>query len=107
MHELFEGKYSPEEGSVSEDALETFKEHAPRLGDKCELFIYDDWYNRDRQAAGYFNGKAFFPSGDHFSVVIVRTDGRFVLKRLKRFDAGDWEQLWWELLRDSEQHSKG
>ncbi|MHC4593594.1 MAG: VanZ family protein [Planctomycetota bacterium] len=95
MHELFEGNYNPVEGSVSKDALETFKEYGPRLGDKCYLLINDYTYNA-------FVGKAFFPSGDMFHVVIVRIGEHFVLKR---FNPGDWELHWKELMPDSEQHS--
>jgi VanZ family protein len=45
IHELFEGNYKHEEGTVSKDALETFNEHVSRLGNKCKLFIYDDWFS--------------------------------------------------------------
>ena len=86
MYELFEGIYNPEEGSVSKDALETFKEYRPRLGDKCHLLLYNDPY-------GHFGGKAFFPSGDMFHVVIVQIGEHFVLKR---FNLGDWEAVWME-----------
>jgi hypothetical protein len=32
MHELFQDIYNPEEGSVSQDALETFEQYKPQLG---------------------------------------------------------------------------
>ncbi len=95
MHELFEGNYNPVEDSVSKDALETFKEYGPRLGDKCQLSIYDD-------SSGYFGGVAFFPSGDYFWVVIVRIGERFVLKK---FNHADWESTWMEVMHNIEQHS--
>ncbi len=102
MHELFEGNYNPEERSVSNNALETFKEYRSRLGDKCQFFLYNDWYNRNKQKTGYFGGQAFFPSGDTFYVVIVRIDERFVLKV---FSPVDWELDWMESMDASKQHS--
>jgi len=100
MNELFEGTYNSEEGSVSQDALETFKEYKAWLGGKCRLVIGDD-------SSGYFGGEAFFPSGDIFYVVIVRKDERMVLER---FHPEDWERLWRDLMpqneRDSKQHSE-
>ena len=101
MRELFEGSYNPVEGSISEDALETFKEHEPRFGDKCRLVISNDPYSRSRRRTGYFAGEAFFPSGDHFYVVIVRTGERFVLER---FEPWDWELLWMEIMSDTERY---
>ena len=102
MHELFESNYNPEEGTVSKDALQTFKEYGPRLGNKCRLFIYDDWYSRNKQKTGYFGGPAFFPSGDVFDVGIERMGERFVLKKLR---PGVWEPFWMEIMHNIEQHS--
>lgn len=96
MHELFEGKFNPEEGSISTDALETFKEYKSRLGDKCRLFIGDD-------SSGYFDGIAFFPSGDCFYVVIVRIDDRMVLER---FHPDDWERFWMDVMPRTEHDRK-
>jgi len=97
MNELFEGTYNPEEGSVSPDALETFKKYGPRLGGKCRLFISDD-------ESGYFDGIAFFPSGDCFSVVVLRiNDDRMVLKS---FYPLDWEEFWMRVMPRTENDSK-
>lgn len=101
MCELFKGDYNPKEGSVSENALKTFKEYESRLGDKCSLLINSYPYNLSRQRAGYFTGQAFFPSGDVFSVVIVRIDEHFVLER---FEPWDWDLLWSEVLFDTERY---
>ncbi len=101
MHALFEGTYNPEEGTVSKDALEIFKEHGPRFGDKCKLFIYDDWFSRNRQKAGFFCGPVFFPSGDMYSVEIERMGEHFVLKKLS---PADWEQDWMEEVLKSKKH---
>ena len=96
MHELFEGTFNPEEGSVSTDALETFKKYESRLGDKCRLFIGDD-------SSGYFGGIAFFPSGDSFYVVIVRMDEHMVLKM---FNPEDWERFWMDVMPRTENDNK-
>jgi len=101
MHELFEGNYNPEEGTVSKNALEKFKEYESRLGGKCRLFIYDDWYSHKTQMAGYFGGPAFFPSGDMFDVGIERIGGRFVLIKLSPCD---WELIWMEQMLKSKKH---
>jgi VanZ family protein len=101
MCELFEGGYDPEEGSISENALETFREYRPRLGDKCSLSICNYPYNLSRQKVGYFDGAAFFPSGDSFQVLIVRTGSRFVIER---FEHWDWDTIWSEVLSDAERY---
>lgn len=84
MHALFEGTYSPQDGSISQQALNTFREYESRLGDKCWAYIGDD-------SSGYHGGKAFFPSGDIFDLVIMRDGERLVLKY---FTHEDWERLW-------------
>ncbi|MHC4167511.1 MAG: VanZ family protein [Planctomycetota bacterium] len=99
MHELFEGNYNSDKGTVSEEALLIFSEHGPRLGDKCQWFIYD---SLERQRKGYFFGPAFFPSGDMFVVRIERVGKRFTLKE---FSPWDWEEAWMELLHSSEQNA--
>ena len=96
MHEYFEGNYNFEEGSVSPEALETFKEYESRLGDKCRLFIGDD-------SSGYFGGIAFFPSGDSFYVVIDQIDNRMVLEM---FHPEDWEKFWKDVIPRAENDSK-
>jgi VanZ family protein len=101
MYKLFEGKYNPEEGIVSKDALQIFNEHRHQLGNKCKLFIYDDWFSRNRQKAGFFIGLVFFPSEDMYSVEIERKDGSFILKKLS---LADWEQDWKEELHKSKKH---
>ncbi len=101
MFELFDDTYDPKEGSVSKEALETFKEYQPQLPDKCMMVICNDPYNRSRQWAGYFAGSAIFPTGDHFSVVILRIGERFVLKEFKPWD---WNLLWAEILDDTERY---
>lgn len=88
MHELSEGKFNPEEGSVSTDALETFKKYESRLGDKCWLSIGDG-------SSGYFEGVAFFPSGDIFCVEIMRVRKHLLLKS---FELENWELLWKDIL---------
>jgi len=99
MNALFEGTYSPKEGSVSETFLEKFGEYKPQLGGKCELFIVDSTHN-------YYECLAFFPSGDIFNLAIIRRDGRW---ELEGFDLQDWERLWRDILyryrikRDSDQ----
>jgi len=97
--ELFEGSFDLEEGSLSEEAVETFKKYRTRLGDKCSFFIHNYPYNQSRQRTGYFSGTAIFPSGDLFSVVIVRTSENFVLER---FEPLNWELVWNEILSDTE-----
>ena len=98
MHEFFEGNYNFEEGSVSKQALETFKKYESRLGDKCQLFIYDD------SSSDYFAGIAFFPTGDCFSVAIIRlSEERNLLKSL---DPVDWESLWTREMQRIENDSK-
>jgi len=97
MHEYFEGNYNFEEGSVSPEALETFKEYESRLGDKCRSIIGDD-------SSGYFGGLAFFPTGDIFYVVIVHmNDGRMVLEV---FRPENWERLWKDVIPRTENDSK-
>jgi len=101
MNALFEGTYSAEEDWVSPDALKKFREYETQLGGKCELFIVDS-------TPGYYECVAFFPSGDIFSLAIVRRDGRWVLSYLH---PRDWERFWRDALyryrikRDSDQHS--
>jgi VanZ family protein len=73
MCKLFEDDFDLEEGSLSEEALETFKKHKTQLEDKCKFVINNYPYNQSRQRTGYFTGLAVFPSGDLFSVVIVQT----------------------------------
>ncbi|MHC4727307.1 MAG: VanZ family protein, partial [Planctomycetota bacterium] len=85
MDELFKGSYNPEKGLVSQDTLDTF-------------FIYDDWFSRNRQKAGYFSGPVFFPSGDMYTVERQRRGKHFVLKKLS---PADWEQIWIEEVRKS------
>jgi hypothetical protein len=99
MFELLEGDFDLEENSISEEALETFKKYRSRLGKKCSLTINNYPYNQIRQGTGYFAGVAIFPSGDLFSVVIVRTSENFVLER---FEPLDWELIWNEILSDTE-----
>jgi len=101
MCELFDGKYDPKEKSVTESALKTFKEYESRLGGKCSLSISNYPYNLSRQRAGYFGGAASFPSGDQFSVVIVRTGECFVLER---FEPLGWDEIWMEILNDTERY---
>jgi hypothetical protein len=99
MHALFEGSYNPDRSAVSKEALQIFNEHGPRLGGKCQLFIYD---SPERQKKGYFFGPVFFPSGDMFVVRIERAGKRFVLKELSPWD---WEEAWMELMHSSERDS--
>jgi hypothetical protein len=101
MCKLFEGNHNPKEVSVSEDALKTFNEYESRLGGKCSLSIDRFPYNLTMQRAGYFTGQAFFPSGDQFSVVIVRTGERFVLEK---FEPLGWDVIWTEVLNDTERY---
>jgi VanZ family protein len=98
---LFEGDYDPDEGSVSQDALAAFEECKPRFRDKCSLALDYHPYNQRRQRAGHFTGTVFFPSGDHFRVVIVRTGDRFVMER---FEPWGWDSDWSETLRDTERY---
>jgi VanZ family protein len=100
MHELFEGTYNPEQGTVSQDAMDTFRKFESELGGKCQLFIYDDWYSRNMQRNGYFNGPAFFPSGDVFHVGLQRTNEHFVLKE---FNPVEWDQGWEEEIHKSKE----
>ena len=88
MNALFEGTYSPEEGSVSEAVLEKFREYKPQLGGKCNLFIVDS-------TPDYYECFAFFPSGDIFNLAIIQRDGRW---ELVGFDIEDWERLWRDVL---------
>lgn len=84
MYALFEDTYDPEEGSVSTHALKVFREYGPRLGNKCSFFIVDPH-------PGYYECAAFFPSGDCFSVVVVKRGGRWILDG---FAPTDWERSW-------------
>ena len=95
MLELFEDTYNPEEGSISQDALETFKKYETRLGNACRLGI-------GYASSGSFFGDAFFPSGDIFHVIIVRKGKRFIIKSIK---PGNWEEEWMEIMSDSDLHS--
>ena len=88
MYALFEGTYNPEEGSVPEWVLEKFEEYKPQLGGKCKLFIIDS-------TPGYYECYVFFPSGDIFSLVIDRRDGR---GKLGGFHLQDWDRLWKDTL---------
>jgi VanZ family protein len=98
---VFEGDYDLEEGFISEDALETLKKYRSRFTDKCSLVINNDPYNQSRQWNGHFSGAAIFPSGDYFSVVIVRASKGFILEK---FEPIDWELLWEEILSDTERY---
>jgi VanZ family protein len=98
---LFEGDYDPEEGSVSENALAAFKEYKPRFRDKCSLALDYHPYNQRMQRAGRFTGTVFFPSGDHFRVVIVRRGDRF---DMERFEPWDWDLEWSETLMETERY---
>jgi VanZ family protein len=98
MNEFFEGSYNPEDGAVSDEALNMLNELGPESGGKCWLLIYDDWYSQQRQRKGYFFGPAFFPSGDMFEVEIERVGKRLVLKKFRR---GDWDAAWQEMMKSS------
>ena len=89
IHAFFEGTYSSEDGSISQNALNTFRKYESKLGDKCYAYIGDG-------SSGYHGGKAFFPSGDIFDVIIMRDGGRLVLTH---FMHEDWERLWHDSLR--------
>lgn len=88
MNELFEGTYNPEEGYVLDWVLEKFEEYKLNLGGKCKLFIIDS-------TPGYYECYVFFPSGDLFSLVIDRRDGR---GKLGGFHLQDWDRLWKDTL---------
>lgn len=91
MHALFEGTYNSEEGSVSQQALNTFKKYESTLGGKC-------WADIGDEESGYYWGMALFPSGDIFEVFILGDGKRFMLTS---FDHEDWERLWRDALRRS------
>jgi len=91
MHALFQGTYSSEDGSISQEALNAFRRYESTLGGKCWAYIGDE-------ESGYHWGMAFFPSGDIFEVIILGDGERFVLTS---FDHEDWERLWRDALRRS------
>ena len=101
MFKLLEGTYNPEEGVISQDALDTFKKYEHQLGGKCQLFISDDSYSRRLQLTGNFNCIAFFPSGNIFYVKIVQIEKNLFLKSLT---SGSWETEWMEIMREIKQH---
>jgi len=84
MNSLFQGTYNSEDGSISQQALDTFKEYQPRLGNKCQIFVVD-------RGGPYYDCVAFFPSGDFFNIVIHRKKGFWVLRELYH---GDWDRFW-------------
>lgn len=85
VHALFEGTYSSEDGSISEHALDVFRETALNIGNKCYLKIYDN-------ESGYHGGIVFFPSGDIFHLTIMPHAGQgFVITDFNRMD---WDYLW-------------
>ena len=89
MHALFEGTYNPEDGSISQRALDAFRKYESRLGGKCVADIGDD-------SSGYHGGLIFFPSGDIFDVVIIRHGERLVLTE---FNHENWGRLWSDSLK--------
>jgi hypothetical protein len=90
MHSLFQAKYTSENGSISQQALETFGEYRDRLGSKCQLFVVD-------RMCDDYKAVAFFPSGDVFYVIIARQEGHWVLDWLY---PGNWEDMWGSVLSD-------
>jgi len=88
MNELSKGTYDPESGFVRQDALDSYKKYADRLGGMCQVHFGKD-------SAGGFVGKALFPSGDIFEVEVVRSGGRLYLIC---FFPRNWKQLWAETL---------
>ena len=91
MQALFQGTYSSEDSSISQEALNTFRKYESTLGGKC-------WADIGDEESGYHWGVAFFPSGDIFEVIILGDGERFVLTS---FDHEDWERLWRHALRRS------
>ena len=91
MHAFFEGTYSSEDGSISQEALRTFSKYESKLGDKC-------WVDFGDEESGYHWGMAFFPSGDIFEVIIIPVGERFVLNSFTHLD---WERLWSDALKRS------
>ncbi len=85
MQALFEGTYNPENGSISERALNVFNKYASNLGNKCYIKIYDN-------ESGYHGGIVFFPSGDIFYIIIMpHSEEDFVITHINRTD---WDDLW-------------
>lgn len=96
MNSLFEGTYNPEDGSIPEAFLEVFEESEDQLGGKCRLFVLD-------KKSGYYECFAYFPSGDVFSLVIVREKDRWVLEGFRH---KDWEDFWRDVKRRYKIESK-
>ncbi|UCC97274.1 MAG: hypothetical protein JSW66_15675 [Phycisphaerales bacterium] len=85
MRALFEGTYDPNDSSISEEALNTFRKYESRLGGKCYAQIHDE-------SSGYHWGMVLFPSGDIFEVIIMRDAEQLLM--LKEFAHQDWDKLW-------------
>ena len=93
---LFEGTYGPENGFISQEAMNIYKKYRDRLGIKCRVHLEED-------SAGDFVGEAFFPSGDLFRVEIRRIDECLVLAW---FHPEDWDRLLRELRPNIEHDNK-
>lgn len=92
VHALFEGTYNSEDGSISEHALNAFREIALNSGNKCYVKIYDN-------ESGYHGGIGFFPSGDIFHVTITpHPEEDFVITDFNRWR---WDDLWSSELRSA------
>jgi hypothetical protein len=63
--------------------------------------INNDPYNQSKQWDGRFSGVVVFPSGDQFGVVIEEINKDFILKKFKPLD---WDEIWKEVLSDTERY---
>jgi len=92
MNSIFEETYDPEEGSVSSQFMDAFKEYEAQLGKKCRLYIIDSHID-------YYECFTFFPSGDVFSLVIALENENWILYG---FNPWDWDSFWRDAIEDAQ-----
>lgn len=72
MNELYSGTYNPEDGYISKNAIDNFKEYKSKIEPRCRLV-------RVRETYGVINGEVFFPSWGNFHVILSKTDKGWIL----------------------------
>ena len=88
VYELFDDKYNPEDGYVSQYVLDSFKKYRTNLEPICRLVNVYETY-------GVLSGEVFFPSGDNFKVALKKSEKGWILGGLHHLGN---KQIWCDLL---------
>ena len=94
MNEFYSGTYDPEDGYISQNAIDNLKEYKSKIESRCRLVSVRETY-------GVINCEVFYPSGANFHVILSKTDKGWILDT---FNYLGNNQIWIDLSLYKDKH---